>query len=274
MHNFDSGRLSHAYICGGALADLIAATVVCSDRRVTGPCNECKHCRKANRNIHPDIITITKQSDKRYIDVDQIRELKRDVIVVSNEALQKAYIINDAHLMNLNAQNAFLQILEEPPAHVVFILKTDYPSKFIPTILSRCVVMRDTPTRLLNETDREITSRAIAFNETHETDEIDSDKLAIEFFEALSKGNMAITEMMFTLEKLSKEQFADFLFSSRKRAVFLLSKVDDSGNMLPKKTISYAEELLSQAYIYLDQNVNIGHISGLISASLIKNNNK
>ena len=130
---FSSDRLSHAYITSGGMADTLAMAAVCSGAGER-PCMKCVHCSKSSRGIHPDIAVIEKPSDRKDIVVDQIRGLKRDAIVVPNEADRKVYLINNAELMNASAQNALLQILEEPPSYAVFILKTETPADLLKTV--------------------------------------------------------------------------------------------------------------------------------------------
>ena len=258
MLNFDSERLSHAYIAAGHMVNTIAATAVCSNRSKTGPCNICKHCLKASRNIHPDIISLSKPPDKKDFPIDQIRELKRDVIITPNEADMKVYIINDAHLMNIPAQNAFLKILEEPPKHVVFILNTCFPVKLLKTTLSRCVLIK---------TDEPFESEP-----SSKTDYDDNDYtgLTIEFFTAIEKGNQAIVELMFKLDKMTKAQFYDFISSVRNEIVKKLRSPYINEKNITNKNLVSADTLLVKAYDFLDQNVNVGHISGYICANLLK----
>jgi len=149
--SFDSSRLSHAYITDESLANHIAMAVVCSARDAARPCKQCSHCDKASRSIHPDIIIIDKdrikeldketgrEKVKPIVSVDIVRWLKRDVYVVPNDSMHKAYIVKDADTMNTSAQNAFLQMLEEPPKHAVFIICTDNPAALLQTVRSRCV---------------------------------------------------------------------------------------------------------------------------------------
>ena len=259
--NFDGSRLSHAYISAGEMAQTIATAAVCADRSANGPCRRCAHCIKASREIHPDITVISCKRDKKEITVDQIRELKKDVIIIPNEADKKAYIINDAHLMNTNAQNAFLQILEEPPAHAVFILKTDAPSQLLPTIRSRCLVIRSY---------RSISSTP-ASEATPEGAE--GSEMANKFFSALESGNIGIIKFMFSLEKLDKKQFDNFLTSARNEAASRLRNQAAQANepiTMSSKKIALAESLLSKAGRFVEMNVNIGHISGYICASLME----
>ena len=242
-------RLSHAYIVSGALADALAMAVVCSGHGTSRPCMNCKHCNKASRRIHPDIAFIDKYPDKQIINVDQIRELKQDAFIIPIESEKKAYVINNADLMNASAQNAFLQILEEPPAHAVFILNTENPAMLLPTVQSRCATLAALPSR----------EAADAF----------SGEMADEFFSALEKGNVRLTAFMFRLEKLDKYQFEGFIEAARSRAISKLREASTGKSAIPRKTLAKAEKILIKAGEMLDLNVNAGHISGLICASLM-----
>lgn len=142
------GSFSHAYIIWGTgssgksvLGDVLSKAFVCTG---TGerPCLMCRDCLKSQKHIHPDIITIKKESGKREILVGQIREIVRDAAVLPNEADKKVFIIEEADDMNRNAQNAFLKLLEEPPSYVQFILIGTNSGGFLPTIRSRCVELQ------------------------------------------------------------------------------------------------------------------------------------
>ena len=245
----DIDRLSHAYIASGALAETIATAAVCTCRGVK-PCMNCVHCYKASRGVHPDIITVNKLPDKREIVVDQIRELKKDVIIIPNESEKRVYIVNSADTMNRNAQNAFLQILEEPPAHVVFILRTDNPAALLPTVRSRCVELK-------------------ARYEPAAVDSV-AEKMAEELYSAIERGNVALTMLMFRLEKLEKETFAEFLPASRALVAAKLREYSPDGGILFREKLAKAERLLFRAGEMLDLNVSTGHISGMICAGLMK----
>ena len=243
-------RLSHAYITDKALSDNLAMTAVCSSPG-EGPCLSCAHCKKASRGIHPDITVVKLLPDKREIVVDQIREIKKDVIIVPCESQKKVYIVLEADLMNTNAQNAFLQVLEEPPAHVVFILQTDNPAQLLPTVRSRCIELKSL--RSPETADSAVTS------------------IVNEFYDSLEMGNYALTALMFRLEKLEKGVFTEFLTMARTQVSFRI--IDDSGSKKFKKSraerLSRCERLLARAGEMLDLNVNIGHISGMICAGLM-----
>jgi DNA polymerase-3 subunit delta' len=137
-----AGRFPHALLLEGpagcgkmTLAHLLAGAAVCNS--LDKPCHTCAHCRKAAQNIHPDITEISVPEGKQVIPVNLIRELRQAAYVLPNEAAVKVVIVKEAHRMNAEAQNALLKILEEPPAHVLFILTCENRAMLLPTIRSR-----------------------------------------------------------------------------------------------------------------------------------------
>jgi len=254
--NVESGRLSHAYIASGEMAETLAMAAVCSAFGAERPCRLCVHCGKASRRVHPDITFIDKLPDKREIIVDQIRGLKEDVIVIPCESDKKAYLIYNADSMNRNAQNALLQVLEEPPAHAVFILKTESPAELLPTVRSRCVEIKAKAAEAAAGGEAE-TSAAVA-------------EAADGFFSALESGNVGLAAFMFKLEKLDKETLAEFLAAVRSRTAAGLKAYAPGHPGVPRKTLAHLDRVLARAEEMLGLNVNAGHISGLICASLLE----
>ncbi len=125
-----------------ALGNKIAAALICDDE-AQRPCGKCNHCRKSEQGLHPDIIIQNPsktESGNLLYRVDDIREIRSSVLVVPNEAEKKIFILSEAQVMNIQAQNAFLKILEEPPAYTVFILLCSTKSVFLPTVISRATV--------------------------------------------------------------------------------------------------------------------------------------
>lgn len=140
------GRLAHAYILTGGAPDTLAdcaraVAAACLCREETPPCGGCKACRKVEKDIHPDLITVRPEPGKE-LKVDQIRQLRADAYVRPNEAPRKVYLIAEAERMNASAQNAFLKVLEEGPAYAVFLLLTANDAALLPTIRSRCETVR------------------------------------------------------------------------------------------------------------------------------------
>lgn len=147
-----SNSLSHAYILLGAkgtgkhtLARLIAASVNCEQRlneNALLPCRECPSCKRILANNSADFICISREKDKATLGVDPIRFIKTDVSVYPNDGDFKIYVIEDAHTMTPQAQNALLLTLEEPPQYVVFILLCEHTETILETIKSRAPILR------------------------------------------------------------------------------------------------------------------------------------
>lgn len=149
-----AGKLAHAYILSGergfgkhTLALHLAAAMACEHKkydRLPLPCLTCPTCRKILSGNSPDIIYVNR-GDKATLGVDPIRELRQDVYIPPNDLSIKVYIIEEAHLMTQQAQNAFLLTLEEPPAYVLFLLLCENPSLMLETVRSRAPVFRLEP---------------------------------------------------------------------------------------------------------------------------------
>ena len=139
------GKVSHAYIFSGEtgcgkklLATAFAMTLQCEQRGVD-PCLTCSSCKKAMSKNHPDIINITHEKPNS-IGIEDIRsQLIDDVAIKPYCSSYKIYIISEAEKLTLQAQNALLKTIEEPPAYAVILLLTNNMDALLPTITSRCV---------------------------------------------------------------------------------------------------------------------------------------
>ena len=136
-----NNKIAHAYLfCGPrgtgktTMAKLFAKALNC-EQGVGHQCNECSNCKEIIEGSHPDVIEIDAASNNG---VEQVRDLIDKVNYLPIKGRYKVYIIDEVHMMTANAFNALLKTLEEPPAHVIFILATTEPHNIIPTILSRC----------------------------------------------------------------------------------------------------------------------------------------
>ena len=122
-------------------AQLFAMTLQC-ERGGINPCNECHSCRQAVSGNHPDIIRVTHEKPNT-ISVDDVRvQINNDIMIKPYNGKYKIYIVPDADLMTPQAQNALLKTIEEPPEYAVIFLLTENADSLLPTILSRCVVLK------------------------------------------------------------------------------------------------------------------------------------
>ena len=134
-----NNQISHAYLFAGprgtgktSIAKIFAKIINCDNPKNCQPCGKCVSCTQKNNS---DIIEIDAASNNG---VDEIRELRNKVNLLPAYGKYKVYIIDEVHMLTQGAFNALLKTLEEPPAHVIFILATTDPHKVIETILSRC----------------------------------------------------------------------------------------------------------------------------------------
>lgn len=139
-HAVEENKIAHAYLfCGPrgtgktTIAKLLAKAINCTGD--IKPCDECENCKEITLGSHPDVIEIDAASNNG---VDEVRSLIEKVKYAPTQGKYKVYIIDEVHMMSTGAFNALLKTLEEPPAHVVFILATTEPHKILPTIISRC----------------------------------------------------------------------------------------------------------------------------------------
>ncbi|GFI23715.1 DNA polymerase III subunit tau [Lachnospiraceae bacterium] len=166
-------KISHAYLIQGErlsgkrmLADIFARALQCEGDRAPSeyqatlfdletekrdksvkmrPCNQCRSCKQAINKNHPDIIYVTHEKPN-VISVDNIRQqVNADIGIKPYSGDYKIYIIDEAEKMNVQAQNALLKTLEEPPGYAVILLLVTRAETMLQTILSRCVVLNIKP---------------------------------------------------------------------------------------------------------------------------------
>ena len=213
------GKNAHAYVLDGpkgsgkhTAARLICASAACEHRTDDGyplPCGQCPSCHKILKGISVDVLTLS-NGDKATIGVDPVRAVKESLYVTPNDGDKKFYIIENAHLMTVQAQNALLLSLEEPPPYVMFLLLCEDSSALLETIKSRAPVIK---TELFSP---DFTEKYLA--ERHPR--ADRDKLV--YAAHLSGGSLGLAESLLahgeSEMKLYKaaEELARVLLSPRK----------------------------------------------------------
>lgn len=152
-----TGKISHAYIISGdvgsgkkTIAKAFAKTLLCENQKDTGKfiesCDECHSCKQAESDSHPDI-KILYHEKPTTISIDEIRHQVCDDVYIKPYSDHKIYIIPDGEKMTIQAQNALLKTLEEPPHYTIIIILTSNIDAFLPTIISRCIVFPIKPVR-------------------------------------------------------------------------------------------------------------------------------
>src|SRR3989442_3146174 len=154
------GDVAHAYELSGprsigkrTVAIRLAQTLLCtSEPGVAGGCGTCLACRKIEHQTHPDVRPVTRLTDlerdpdRKFIAIEQIREMQQDLALRPLEGRWRVVIIDDAADLSEHAEVALLKTLEEPPRHAVLLLLTPTPARLLETIRSRLVPL---PLRLL-----------------------------------------------------------------------------------------------------------------------------
>ena len=160
-----NNKIAHAYLFAGprgtgktSVAKLFAKAINCPNFK-NEACDDCENCKAYLEGTHPDIIELDAASNNG---VDDIREIIEQVPYAPLLGKYKVYIIDEVHMLTTQAFNALLKTLEEPPAHVIFILATTDPQKVIPTVLSRCqrynfskISLYEIKKRMMNILDKE-----------------------------------------------------------------------------------------------------------------------
>lgn len=290
-----SRRLFHACIISGStgigkktLAKYVATAAVCTDEGK--PCGRCSGCLKSEKDVHPDIDYV--RPDGTEIKVNQIRALRSSLYTLPNEAPCRVAVIENADSMNVNAQNAMLNILEEPPSSVLIILICENESELLLTIRSRCVHFRMQPIpestikdellkRNLDLTEEEaeaasrksdgILGRALEFIETE-----NEDGFTRQIIEALSNRNIIkLINLAPSLEKgVNRDALSEIIKSVQKIMGNAAAHQSGKTNFYyseEEQRISYKynrKELFRMCQIcaklirYCESNVGVGHIVG------------
>ncbi len=268
-----TGKISHAYIIEGErssgkefIARVFAQALECEAGGID-PCNECHSCRQANAGSHPDIIKVTHEKPQN-IGVDDIRAgINDNILIKPYSGDWKIYIINEAEKMSIQAQNALLKTLEEPPEYAVILLLTSNLDVMLQTIISRCVVLHMKPVpddmikgylmRELHIPDYKADvctafaqgnlGKAKALAVSEEFDNIKTE--AVNLLRYIRE--MEITEIVTAINKIKdyKIDINDYLdiLSVWYRDVLLFKATNDANHLIFKDEIQYIKKVANQS---------------------------
>lgn len=266
---FADGRCPHAMLIDGGgekqrteLARLTAKMIVCSNQDIT-PCGACENCRKADENIHPDIITVTKPDDRKFFVKNDVKKVVADAYLTPNDSLKKVYILSEVQQMNEECQNLLLKILEEPPHYTAFILTSQTANAVIGTVLSRVVRLRLGKTEDVQYSEKAVdvvSKLASAVSSSYEYDKIQATapldgnkKLTVEVLELF----IAVLRDAVSLKSGGKILLDEFKNQSRELA--------DKSSL--KKLLDMYGEVCG-LYRSLDNNPNYTLLSAVLCARL------
>ena len=220
INQINSGRIAHAYLfCGSrgtgktSIAKIFSRAVNCETPINGSACGECESCKKVNLPGNMNIIEIDAAS---HNGVDNIREINEEVKYTPPVGKYKVYIIDEVHMLSIGAFNALLKTLEEPPAHVIFILATTDPQKIPVTILSRCQRF-DFKRIMANQIEK-------ALLEYMSEEKIEIDMGAISYISRLADG--AMRDALSLLEQSISFYFGEKI--TLEKVLYLVGAVDRS----------------------------------------------
>ncbi len=260
-------KVSHAYILQGErssgkefIAKVFAMALQC-ERQGGDPCGQCRSCKQAEGGNHPDIIRVSHEKPNT-IGVEDIRKVTGDIAIKPYSSDKKIYIINEAEKMTVQAQNALLKTLEEPPEYAVILLLTTNVEALLPTIQSRCVLLTMKPVRddavkkflmenlMIPEYKADVcvafargnVGKAKALASSEEFDNIKSDAVTLLKY----IRDMEINEIVAAIKKIAEYKFDinDYLdiLSVWYRDVLLFKATNDVNHLIFKDETQYIKK--------------------------------
>lgn len=238
-----SGKIPHAFIFSGpkgsgktSAARILAKIVNCENLTSLGePCNRCSTCLSIMKGENLDVIELDAASHRG---IDDVRAIRDAVKLATTRAKKKVYIIDEAHMLTVEASNALLKTLEEPPEHVIFILATTNPEKLIPTIRSRAteIIFRKAKTHEIVR----------ALKRILEGEKLEAEEGVLELIAQNCDGSFRdaakiLEQIILEGRDLKKDKVSEFLFGRR------TFEVDDFLEILAKRDVQSALNNIEKA---------------------------
>lgn len=307
-----TGNISHAYILSGeagigkkSLANAFALALLC-EKGQADPCRQCHACKQVMSGNHPDLIYVTHEKPAS-IGVDDVRRQINDTIQVKPySSAHKIYIVDEAEKMTVQAQNALLKTIEEPPAYAVILLLTTNAEAFLPTILSRCVQLKLKPLKDGEVKDYLVSRMGVELSQAeiytafargnlgkaiHLADSEDFRHLYGELLDLLKNLKKSdISELLERIRKMKEDKldihqcldfmqmwYRDVLMYKTTKDINLLIFKDEFSTVNAMSTVSGYEGLeriltaIDKARIRLDANVNMELVMELLLLTMKEN---
>ena len=305
-------KVSHAYIFNGPklsgkmmLAEAFAMALQCEGEG-TRPCLLCRSCKQAVDHNQPDIIYVSHEKPNT-IGVDDIRtQINNDIVIKPYSSRYKVYIVDEAEKMTVQAQNALLKTIEEPPAYAVILLLTTNAEAFLPTILSRCVQLKLKPLKDGEVKDYLVSRMGVELSQAeiytafargnlgkaiHLADSEDFRHLYGELLDLLKNLKKSdISELLERIRKMKEDKldihqcldfmqmwYRDVLMYKTTKDINLLIFKDEFSTVNAMSTVSGYEGLeriltaIDKARIRLDANVNMELVMELLLLTMKEN---
>lgn len=265
------GTMRHAYLFAGApglgrrtLAVRFAQALNCPTPLEAGiPCGECRDCKQIEAMQHADLTVVQAESDGGIMKVDQIREARKILTLKPYMSKYRVALFLRFHEANDNAANALLKTLEEAPSYAVLILSADNPEQLLPTIVSRCEVLRLKPSSV-EEVQRELESRGLENSRAKLIAHISSGRMgyAIRLIEDESLLDVREERLNDLLALMPASHVEKFRYADQ------LSKDKDAMRQTILFWLSYWRDVMLRAaqahtpLVNVDRNVEIEDIAG------------